>query len=968
MSDDYTIALGAEASRKNLCLNGEWDIAFDPDNTGKIEGWEREFPTNIERIKVPSVYETVRPFYDGVAWYRTVFEASTADFNYHRLRFGAAQYYAEAWLNGERIGDHEGGMLPFAFDVSNVLRDGANELIVRVIGPPMDREIDGFRCGAPLNQGAIPIAKLGWYFNVAGLWKDVELLSSNDACIADAFLATWPSRDELAIELEVNAQQELGACSVRVEISNWRGGEAVLESAHDATIAAGDSKLKLTVAFPNSRRWSLEDPHLYVAKITLQSGDAQLDEHTVRFGMREFDYIDGEFRLNGQRVVLKGFLHQGDYPRTNLYPDSLEIVGKEMQQVKELGFNFLRCHMRPHYEVLDLADELGVLVEAEPPIGWIENTPETADRCWREIEGLVKNDRNRPSVIMWGLMNEVFHLKGFKPRDMLGLVKQWLRQVHEMDPTRPVIDVSGGHSAVEYGGVGDMLPDTAHQGNVAYMLSASASEPIPITDTHSYHRVPTQDKSWQKFRELGTSGMQVFVSEYGAAQCPPDFDQVLAAYSDADREIGLEDYRMNVDFNESLEQAFAYPWLVEAVGSKKDWTDKTNDLRADDMKLVTLAMRANPRVSGLVFTQLADASGELFGALDTWRNPKAMMRALSEACQDDTVALFPSKRIVDPGETFSLELMLMHESNQKLESWRLKLQDAAGEALQEWGGEIDEANHRDVLFEDKALTLPEDGRYAFHATLTLADGSTRENRVPMQVIARPQLEVKEAAVSGSRAGALAGFLQEAGGQHFPFSNNFREPQRPVLYDFMDAAGKRTASAFEDYCQLRKAIKCGGAAIAFEPEPMALYEFLLPGLIRQRPVMQPNCYITSPEIFAGVSDPGVIDFSCSEVITLRFDRVDDIVALGGKVLYGGLSAHMWTRPATFFHGAALYEIPMGEGTLIICQLPLLERFNHCAASRRILLNLVNYAGSKINNPKAEWLMSRSIDPLPGERFD
>lgn len=967
MSDDYTIALGASVGRQLLNLNGTWEIAFDPENAGKAANWAQNFPEEHELIHVPSVFETVRPFYDGVAWYRTRFEVETADLSFHRLRIGAAQYFAEVWLNGEKIGEHEGGMLPFEFDVSSVIRDGENELIVRVIGPPMDREIDGFRCGAPLNQGTIPIAKLGWYFNVGGIWKDVSLISSNRAAIVDAFLEPWPSRGELKVHLEVEAQEDLGPSVLELVVTNWKDGETVLELEHACQIQAGSNCVSFTVHFPQARLWTLQNPHLYVATSTLLTASEALDQHAVRFGMREFDYIDGEFRLNGKPVVLKGFLHQGDFPRTAIYPDSEQIVWKELRQVKDLGFNFLRCHMRPHYEVLDVADELGILVESEPPIGWIANSPHAAERCWREISGLVLNDRNRPSVVMWGLMNEVFHLKGFKPKEMLQLVSQWLRDVHGLDPTRPVIDVSGGHSLVEYGGVGDMLPDTVAQGNVAYMLSASASEPTPITDTHSYHRVPTQDESWQKFLQLGSEGMQVFVSEYGAAQTPPDFDSVLTAYSEEDRKIGLEDYRMNMDFNASLEEAFAHAWLVEAVGSKLDWVLRTNELRAADMKLVTLAMRANPRVSGLVFTQLADASGELFGALDTWRNPKAMMHALSDACQDITLALFPSARVIEPGKPFSLELMLMYESDAELANWELTLIRDDGELVQQWSGEIQDPQHRDVLFKDDALKLKEEGAYEFIAKLNLVDGSTRGVSIHVRAIGNSKLAIREAAVSGKRSAVLADLLKEEGGVNHPFSNNFREPHMPVLFDFKDAAGNRSASAFEAYCQLRKAIKGGGCAVAFEPEPLTLYEYLFPGLIRQRPVMQPNCYITSPEVFEGISDPGVIDFSCSGVITLRLDRIDDIMALGGKVLYGGLSAHMWTRPAVFFHGAALYEIPLGEGTLIVCQLPLLDRFQECMASRRVLINLINYAGSKITNPIIDGLLSRSIDPLPGETF-
>ncbi|WP_309398911.1 glycoside hydrolase family 2 protein [Cerasicoccus maritimus] len=963
---DYTIALPPQI-RLNRELNGIWDIAFDPENRGKAEAWHQHFPAS-EKIAVPSTVETIRPFYDGVVWYRTKFSVERQPGQVHRICFGAAQYYAEAWLNGERLGDHEGGLLPFEFDVSQVLHDGDNELIVRVIAPPMDREIDGFRCGAPLNQAEIPIAKLGWYFNVGGLWKGVSLLTSKTAAIKDAFLEPWPSQNVVKAHVEIDSQEALNGVELKVSIADWKSGDTVVEHVEHVSLAAGQTKLNLTVPFANARRWTLADPHLYQASILVAAGDDALDAHCVRFGMREFDYVDGEFQLNGERICLKGFLHQGDFPRTAIYPDTTEIVVKELQQLKDLGFNFIRCHMRPHYEVLDVADELGLLVMSEPPIGWIANSPHAVERCWREISGLVLNDRNRPSVVMWGLMNEVFHLKGFKPEEMLKLVAQWMQEVYQMDPTRPVIDVSGGHSLVEYGGVSDMLPDTAHDGNVAYMLSPSQPEPVAITDTHSYHRVPTQDHDWNAFRTLGSDGKSVFVSEYGAAQVPPQFDDVLAAYSPADREIGLEDYCMNVDFNASLEEAFANDWLRAAVGEKRDWIQHTNELRASDMKLVTLAMRANPRVSGLVFTQLADASGELFGAMDTWRNPKPMLAALAEGCADDTIALFPTSRILEPGQKFGLEAMLLHESSVSPQAWSVSLKSEGGETVQAWKGVIAaDAKHRALLIEEGELSLQDAGLYTVEASLTLANGKTVANSVQLRVVAQTPICAKAVAVAGERGGTITKLIQEYGVTNLPFSNNFREPHAPIVFDFKGMADKRGANIFEDYHQLRKAIKGGGYAILFEPEPLTLYQYVIPGLIRQRPVMQPNCYTTCPDLFEGLGGAGVNDFGQSSLAPTKFDRIQDVLDLGGRIMMGGLSAHMWTRPAVFFHGAAIYELPLGEGELMVCHVPLPTLAEQCPVARRLLCNLINYAQSKITNPSIDGLLSRSIDPLPGEEF-
>src|SRR5690606_36524082 len=127
-------------------------------------------------------------------------------------------------------------------------------------------------------------------------------------------------------------------------------------------------------------------------------------------------------------------------------------------------------------------------------------------------------------------------------------------------------------------------------------------------------------------------------------------------------------------------------------------------------------------------------------------------------CQDITLGLFPSSRIIEPGGSISLELMLMYESTLSLKDWQLTLVNADGDKLQEWEGTIDNPQHRDVLFQED-ISLADEGLYEIRAVLNLADGSTRENSVQARVVARTGLQVKEAAVSGPRGAVLASVLQ-----------------------------------------------------------------------------------------------------------------------------------------------------------------------------------------------------------------
>ncbi|RMD76309.1 MAG: hypothetical protein D6820_12950, partial [Lentisphaerae bacterium] len=121
--------------RQTITLNGSWQIAFDPENIGFEQGWfypDRfaELP-GVEKVEVPSCWETIREDYEGVAWYHKSFEFSEIreDANI-RIHFGAVNYIADVWLNDSPVGHHEGGFTPFELDVSDVVREGTNHLIL----------------------------------------------------------------------------------------------------------------------------------------------------------------------------------------------------------------------------------------------------------------------------------------------------------------------------------------------------------------------------------------------------------------------------------------------------------------------------------------------------------------------------------------------------------------------------------------------------------------------------------------------------------------------------------------------------------------------------------------------------------------------------------------------------------------------------------------------------------------------
>ena len=159
-------------SRTRLDLSGFWQLAFDADGEGIREGWiDGKWPEGrAERVQVPALWNVAYPDAEGVGFYRKTF-AVPAEWQGRvlRLHLSGASYRAEAWLNGVYVGSHEGAYTPFSFDVTPVIRAGAeNHLVVRVAALSKTRDVDGMA----LAQS--PASKQGWYYTHGGLWGDVS--------------------------------------------------------------------------------------------------------------------------------------------------------------------------------------------------------------------------------------------------------------------------------------------------------------------------------------------------------------------------------------------------------------------------------------------------------------------------------------------------------------------------------------------------------------------------------------------------------------------------------------------------------------------------------------------------------------------------------------------------------------------------------------------------------------------------
>jgi len=581
-----------DTSRDHLSLDGEWKLALDPEDRGVGERWyDAGVELEARTVVVPSVWDRWVPDYDGAGWYFREFMVENA-WRARRvdLCFDAADYYAQVWLNGAYLGDHEGGYTPFSFPVSAHLLSGVNRLAVRIVDPHGEH---GFGEFLPKE---IPCAKEGGYWSFAGIWGSVALEAKPLAHIKDVFVQPDIRRKRVRVQVETS---QPGVIAARIEGTEYR-----TEGASGA----------LFIEFPEFSLWTPETPQLYRLCVTLSAEDGGSDTIAVRFGMREFTVKDNRFYLNNHPLFIKAALHQPDYARSLAAPESVELARREILLAKEAGFNMLRLHIKTAPRItLELADELGILLYEEPPIGWIKNSPHMKRRCENEVREMILRDRNHASVVMWGMLNETGNA-GYVTGGGAQLIKDDLcRLARSLDPTRIVIDDCGGVNATR---------------EPARLMRPYRDEFEEYDDLHIYQRAPVDHDIESYYRHNGAPDRLFFLSEFGFGG-PEDLADVLAQYGD--EKDTLKDARFIARMLEASQQGFAERSLDRVFGDFAGFTAAARELQCDAARFQIDAIRANPKAAGYCYTQLCDAGHEFCaGVLDRWRRVKPVFDVMKQ--------------------------------------------------------------------------------------------------------------------------------------------------------------------------------------------------------------------------------------------------------------------------------------------------------------------------------------------------
>ena len=486
-------------------LNGLWDYT--------ITTKDAAIPTNWQgKILVPFAVESTL---SGVGklltseqalWYRQTVKLKPETGRRTLLNFEAVDYRSQVWVNGQPVGEHIGANTPFAFDVTDALKPGANEIIVRVEDATGGAQLRGKQTLEP---------KGIWYTRVSGIWQTVWLEEVSARHLADVKISTAIAPAAITVAPQVKGGLQAGE-KVRVTASlGWK----------KVATAEGTGELKLAIA--DAKLWSPAHPKLYDLKLELLDARGKVVDTVKSYaGIREIGTRRDaaghlRFTLNGEEIFHWGPLDQGWWPDGLLTPPSDAAMCSDLDFLKASGFNMLRKHIkveprRYYYR----CDRIGLMLWQDQVSGgkspkWTRMQPNPVDAEWSdadhaqwlaELKAMMDELHNAPSIVVWVPFNEAWG----QHRTLE--VGQWTMAY---DPSRLVNIVSGGN----FWPVGHIADDHRYPNPGFPLEDKRFADYVKVVGEFGGHGYPVEGHLWSKtMRNWGYGGL------------PKDKDEYLARY------------------------------------------------------------------------------------------------------------------------------------------------------------------------------------------------------------------------------------------------------------------------------------------------------------------------------------------------------------------------------------------------------------------------------------------------------
>ncbi|WP_372936120.1 glycoside hydrolase family 2 protein [Seonamhaeicola sp.] len=388
-------------SREKISLNGLWQVIIDPLENGyynhrwlpREEGFftnkKMEKPSDLVEYNFDTDYQLTVPgdwnsqmeklyYYEGTVWYKRSFDYKEEEGKNTFLYFEAANYEAQVYLNGEKIGSHIGGYTPFQFDVTGKLKEKDNFLIVKV---------DNKR-----KREAIPTINTDWW-NYGGITRSVHLVSTPKNYIQD-----------YSVQLSKESSRSIEGW---VKLSNSSSNDDVQINIKELKVNT-NVKAKNGIAYFKVKAkpslWSPNNPKLYTVNI-----NTKYDKISDEIGFRTIKTEGSKILLNGEPIFLKGISIHEEAPFNSGRVTTKEECLVLLNWAKELGCNFIRLAHYPHSETMvKEAEKMGFLIWSEIPVYWtvLFDNPDTYKNAENQLTEMISRDKNRAAIVLWSVANE----------------------------------------------------------------------------------------------------------------------------------------------------------------------------------------------------------------------------------------------------------------------------------------------------------------------------------------------------------------------------------------------------------------------------------------------------------------------------------------------------------------------------------------------------------------------------------
>lgn len=566
-------------------LNGAWDFQFDDGNCGEGDYWFTSFPQGL-KIEVPFTYETVLSgigdeSVHNYVWYRrkVTVEPGRLEKRKAILNFEGSDYITKVWVNGSFAGSHTGGYSRFSFDITELVNEGDNEIVVKA-----EDFLDAGQSRG--KQRWLPDSYACWYVQTTGIWKTVWMEYVPLIGLSKVKMTPVLTESTLELEYTVDAPMEAYGKDLEIAAEISFGGELAVRQVWSAAGKSFEASVNLQGGNNRScewgvHTWSPQNPELYDIEFTvLYKGEVQ-DTVGSYFGMREIRIDGPNILLNGHPIYQRLILDQGYWRDSHLTPPSEAALIEDIDKIHSMGYNGLRKHQKTEDErFLYWCDVKGMLVwsEAAAFYSYTDYAVRTFMKEWVDI---VLQNYNHPAIITWTPVNESWGVPQVETnRTQQHFTEAVYHLTKSFDKYRPVIVNDGWEHTVS-----DIITLHDYEESGEILKKRYLEYKDEIMDTTVYH----SDSKSAFANGFHYKGQPVIISEFGG-----------------------------IAFNDTT-PGWGYG---NKVNTQEEFISRFDE--------ITTAVKEIPYCCGYCYTQVTDVQQEINGLMDIDRNFKADPDAIKE--------------------------------------------------------------------------------------------------------------------------------------------------------------------------------------------------------------------------------------------------------------------------------------------------------------------------------------------------